>query len=80
MKEQIKDCCPTICNKNDLMTNWWEFMDRDGIKERCIQCTKQEVCIRIVDLLLANRVDNALDLLTYTDVPKKFKDYVPEKR
>jgi hypothetical protein len=55
-------------------------MNKDLIKERCIQCTKQEVCIRIVDLLSANRLDDALDLLTYTDVPRRFKDYKPEKK
>lgn len=67
MKQQLKDCNPTINNRTDLMTNEFEFMDKESIKERCTECNKQEVCIRIVNLLLAKRPDEALDLIKYTD-------------
>lgn len=67
MKTHLKDCSPSVCNGTDLMTNEWEFMNKENIKERCIDCTKQEVCIRIVDLLTSHKVDAAIELVKYTD-------------
>lgn len=67
MKQQLKDCNPTIVNLTDLMTNEFEFMNKELIKERCIDCSKQEVCIRITELLLQHKPDEALDLIKYTD-------------
>lgn len=66
----MKDCKPTICNQDTLMTGEWEFMNRDEIKERCSECIKQEVCIRIVNLLQSHKIDEALDLITYVAMGK----------
>jgi len=71
MVEKLKDCSPTICDRTDLMTNEFEFMNKDNIKEKCIECTKQEVCIRIVELLSVHRTDDAMELIKYTDTQIK---------
>jgi len=68
MNKQQKDCNPTICNNNDLMSEWI-FMTKWLIKECCTKCLKQEVCIRIIDLLNTKRYEQALDLIWYTHVP-----------
>jgi len=47
----------------------WIFMTKWLIKECCTKCLKQEVCIRIIDLLNTKRYEQALDLIWYTHVP-----------
>lgn len=69
MKQQINNCNPTICNQTDLMSDT-VFMNKTLIKEYCTKCIKQEVCIRIVELLKAHKPQDALDLLLMLDEEK----------
>lgn len=50
MEKIYKDCKPTICDRSVLMTNDWEFMTKEEIKEKC-ECVSKSVCLQIADLL-----------------------------
>lgn len=49
MKKPLNDCSPTVCF-TELMTNEWEFLNKEIIKERCV-CINKSICLQIVDLL-----------------------------
>lgn len=62
MKQTFKNCNPTICNNDFLMTDGWEFMYRQDIKDRCV-CINKQICIRIAELLQENKKKDALELI-----------------
>lgn len=64
MKQTLKDCTDlTICNQTDLMTNW-VFITKEVYKENCSKdCVRKSTCWAIIDLLLAWKFGEAIDLL-----------------
>lgn len=67
MKSKLKDCNPSILQHDTLMTWEWEFMNKDEIRERCVECEKKSICLQIVDLLSNKQYQKALDLLRITN-------------
>jgi hypothetical protein len=63
MKQTFTNCKPTIC-ENTLMSEDWIFMTKDIIKEQC-NCVYTTTCMLIINLLNANKTDEAKPLIDY---------------
>jgi len=61
----LKDCLPWILDRDTLMAGWWEFMTKELVKERCVQCVQKNTCLQVIDLLNNNNFKEAEKLLIW---------------
>ena len=55
----------SICNRTDLITEEGEYITKEILKEKCNQeCVKKSTCYMILDLLKANRRQDAESVLS----------------
>lgn len=65
--------------KTILMTNKWEFINKDSIKNRC-ECIYKQICYQIVDLLNNKKFEEAVALIPNTREKEKERDGKEELR
>lgn len=63
MKVKLKDCLPWILDWDTLITGWGEFMTKELIRERCVDCIQKALCLRVVDLLNNGKAEEAWEAL-----------------
>ena len=70
MRKTFTECHPTIVYDDTLMTDDYEYLNKDIIREKC-SCVHKSTCLAIVDLMLNGKIQEAKDLHSNSEVWKK---------